>query len=88
MEKMISRTVTSFEYPVSKIVTDENGTPSFIPLDPIVSVVKLNTKRLSKLASDTYPGAQLFFGDARAWERTYVMPLTDFIANAELKEDN
>lgn len=85
---MISRTVITYTYPISKIVTDENGTPRFIPLDTVTTTTPMNDRRLRKLAAESYPGAQLFFGEVKMEENTYVMPLGEFIANATIKEDN
>lgn len=87
MEKTISRTVTIYTYPVSRIITDEIGTPHFEPLEAIVSVTALNAKRLRKIGAETYPGDQLFFGTAMVKEHTYTMPLNEFLENATLKED-
>lgn len=88
MERMISRTVATYEYPISRIVTDENGTPSFIHLEVVTTTTPMNDKRLRKLAAESYPGAQLFFGEVKVEEHTYVMPLSEFVANATIKEDS
>lgn len=88
MEKSITRRITTYDYPVSRIVMDENGTPTFEPLAPLTSFEPLNSKKLLKKGEAVYPGEQLFFGAAQSESQLYTMSLRAFMENATLKEDN
>lgn len=88
MTKSFTRTIKTYTYPVS-IISDENGTPVFTPVNAIISNDELTTKKLNKLASAMYPNSQLYFGKAEVTEVVYELSVEDFMkyAHPVIKEE-
>lgn len=87
MDKTISRTLRLYTYPVFSInVVD--GNMELTEISPIISDKMLNDHEIKKLTSREYPGIQVYVGDGTYSEKTYKMPLSDFIAFCEKLEEN